>query len=202
MVALGTVAPWTVRNYVRFETFIPVSTNSGYNLLLGNSENARPNSGVNVDLTRYTLPAERMNEVERDDYFKRNAVRWVVEQPLSALRLYARKVLNYFNFRNQLATSSESSSSRDLVMFITYYPLLALSIVRLFFRKRYTLSKREVLLYIFYFGNAFLSAVFFTRLRFRIPFDFVLIAIASIFLGNLARSCFDSTAKNEQTDAV
>ncbi|MCI5221223.1 MAG: hypothetical protein D3924_00715, partial [Candidatus Electrothrix sp. AR4] len=43
------IIPWTVRNTRVLGGFTPVSTNSGVNLLLGNSENTGPNSGVNVD---------------------------------------------------------------------------------------------------------------------------------------------------------
>lgn len=179
------ISPWSVRNYIHFKSFIPISTNAGINLLLGNSENTTPISGVNVDILKYTNKVTDLNEVERDSYYKRKAIEWVIQNPLSALKLYFGKVLNYFNFRNELATKSESSIFRNFVLFITYYPLLLISVLRLFFFKQYPISKSEIVLYILYFGNAFFSAIFFTRIRFRIPFDFLLIAIVSIFIGNL-----------------
>ena len=40
-------------------------------------------------------------------------------------------------------------------------------------------------LYIIYFLNAFLSAIFFTRIRFRIPFDFVLIILVAMILSDI-----------------
>ena len=109
-----------------------------------------------------------MNEVERDTYFRRSAINWVVEHQSAALNLYIQKVLNYFNYHNELATKSESSSFRDLVLFFTYYPLLVLSILRLFFSKQYPMSRREIILYLFYFGNSFLSAIFFTSASFLV----------------------------------
>lgn len=54
------VAPWTLRNAHVFNAFIPLSTNSGINLLLGNSENTEPNMGMNVDVSRYVEDAKGM----------------------------------------------------------------------------------------------------------------------------------------------
>jgi hypothetical protein len=70
----------------------------------------------------------------------------------------------------------------DWVVALTYYPLLLLALVRLAAFRRYPLERAESLIYLLYFVNAIVSAVFFTRLRFRIPFDFVLIAINAVFL--------------------
>jgi hypothetical protein len=51
--------------------------------------------------------------------------------------------------------------------------------------RRYPCSRVEWLLYAIYFGNGVLTAVFFTRLRFRMPFDLLLVAIDSAFLARL-----------------
>jgi hypothetical protein len=189
------ILPWTARNYMQFKAFIPVSTNSGVNLLLGNSENTKANSGVNVDISRYYIVAISSNEVERDTIYKQKAIEWITNNPVPALKLYILKVLNYFNFRNELFVKSESSIRRDATLFITYYPLLLISILRLLYTKRYPITRSESLLYLLYFGNAFISAIFFTRIRMRIPFDFLLICIDALFLGRL----MDSFRKSQNT---
>jgi hypothetical protein len=84
-------------------------------------------------------------------------------------------------------------------MFLTYYPLLALSLVRCALWRRYPFSSAELLLYALYFGNALLSALFFTRIRFRIPFDAVLIVCDAALLGHLAASW---TSRREGTAAA
>lgn len=182
------ISPWTLRNALQFKRFIPVSTNSGLNLLVGNSETTTAKSGVNVDISSQMASAASMNEVARDDYFKRAAVEWVVTHPFRALALYARKVTHYFGFRDVLFVRAEESTLRNTILFIIYYPLLALALIRLALWRRYPFSRTEFLLYVFYFGNAFLSAIFFTRIRFRIPFDALLIGITAIFLGRLCAS--------------
>jgi hypothetical protein len=46
--------------------------------------------------------------------------------------------------------------------------------------------------HLLYFGNAFMSAIFFTRVRFRIPFDFLLIFLAAVFVGRLIETIADA----------
>ncbi len=180
LVSVSLVIPWTVRNHRQFHAVIPVSANGGLNLLLGNSPNTTATSGVNVDISEYTKQTEGMNELEKDNFLKKCAVDYIKAHPGDALWLYARKVAGYFHFRNKLFTQAESSILKDLVMAVSYYPLLLLALGRLAWWRRYPLTATEIVLCVLYFGNAFLSAVFFTRIRFRIPFDALLIVLAAL----------------------
>ena len=82
-------------------------------------------------------------------------------------------------------TKDEALAIRDIFMLITYGPLLLTFIVRLLFSRKFRLSALEVLLIILYIGSALSSALFFTRIRFRIPFDFLLIMLVAIFVGGI-----------------
>ena len=183
--AVLVLAPWTVRNGIRFKTFIPVSANSGLNLLLGNSLRTEADSGVNVDISNYLQEAAGMSQIEQDKFFKHCALAFIEQHPAAALKLYLGKAANYFNYRNRLYTQSEGSGFRDLVLLLTYYPLLLAALVRLCLYRRFRITLAEGFLYCLYFGNAFLSALFFTRIRFRIPFDALLIVLAAVFIGHL-----------------
>lgn len=186
--AVLAVLPWTIRNAIQFHELIPVSSNSGVNFLLGNSPVTGPNSGVNVDLSRYygLIPPQALgDEKTADNYFLRFALQWIISEPAAAARLYLLKTLNYFNFRNELATSGRGGGMVDVLLFFTYYPLLALAIARIAFRNKYPFTFTETLLYVLYFSNALVSAVFFARIRFRLPFDALLVIMVSIYLGHL-----------------
>jgi hypothetical protein len=177
------VLPWSVRNLVVMGAPVTVSTNSGRNLLLGNAEGTSMDSGTLVDLGEADVEALKLGEVERDRYYRDAALKAMCADPVGTLRLYGLKLLNYFNYRSGLATASEAAWWKDAVMLATYAPLLALLLIRLALARRFPLERVEWLLLVLYVGNAFLAAVFFTRLRFRIPFDWMLIALDVLFVG-------------------
>jgi len=189
------VLPWSLRNARVFGQFVPLATNGGVNLLLGNSEHSRPNAGINVDISRYRAQVQGLDEASTDRQLRRFAFEWMAQNPGRAVGLYLRKVLNYFNFRNELYVASERSRLKDAIVFVSYYPLLLLAVARLLFWRRQRLSATEVMLYLLYFGNAFISALFFTRLRFRVPFDVLLAVPAATALGLFVRTLRDRTAE-------
>jgi 4-amino-4-deoxy-L-arabinose transferase-like glycosyltransferase len=173
------VGAWTFRNYNAFNRIFMVSTNSGENLLLGNSEGTRPNAGTIVDISRYKEQAAGMGEADADAYYRDEALDWIRDNPGRAAGLYLQKVLNYFNFRNELVTQSEASPLRDLLVLLTYGPLLLILLARLALKRRFPLDPTEWLWIALYLLSALTTAVFFTRIRFRLPFDFLLILLAA-----------------------
>ncbi|MCX6842257.1 MAG: hypothetical protein NTX53_08255 [candidate division WOR-3 bacterium] len=179
------VGLWLVRNQRVLGAPI-LTTGGGITLLYGNSEKAGWNSGASTDISAYVPKDSGLNEVELDAYYQRQAIDFIRHNKGRAIRLYALKVLNWFNYRNDLAQKSESSRARDLLMLVTYAPLLLLFIARLLLAGRMRLSRLEVLLTILYVSNAFAYAVWFTRVRFRLPYDLLLIAVVALFIGNLA----------------
>ena len=96
------------------------------------------------------------------------------------MKLYLLKFLNYFNFRNTFWVESEFNFFRSVIMFITYYPLLLCLIFRLFYIHRQPLRHVEILFVLLYFGSAFFYSIFIPRIRFRLPFDVLLIAHVGI----------------------
>ena len=177
------VVPWTVRNYANFHVLVPVSANNGKNLFIGNSPVTTPTSGRTADVLPLCKGVHAgMTEYEFDTTMGNCAKVWIWQHPADAARLYVGKVVNYFNYRNEIATPGESTRWRDWLVFFTYYPLLLLALARAALAHRFPLRKEEALIYALYFLNVFASAVFFPRLRFRIPFDFLLIGINAAFL--------------------
>ncbi len=189
------IALWTARNYSVFNTFVLISTNSGYNLLLGNSENTSPNSGGTADLSQYWETAMRLglSELDTDKYFRTQAIQYMLENKPQVVQLYVSKVLNYFNYRNELYVKSEESSSNDLIMLLTYGPLLLLVVLRLIAFRRFPLSGFEWLLILIYLADAFSSAIFTTRIRYRLPFDLLLMVIAASFMARRLSRASDLT---------
>jgi hypothetical protein len=180
---LAAVAPaaWGARNAARLDAFVPVSTNGGLNLLLGNSPDATATSGVDVDLTRYqrVIDRRRLDEVEADEYQRDEAIEWMREHPGRASTLYVQKLANFFNFRNELATDGQRSPLVDLLSALTYYPVLIAFVARILACRRYPFRTGELMLVLAFFTYALVSAVFFTRLRFRVPVDQLMAVVAA-----------------------
>ncbi len=194
------IGTWATRNYLVFKTFVPFSTNMGINLLIGNSPHTTANSGVEVDLSSYRLHALNLTETERDAYFKAEAIKFITENKVTSIRLYLQKLFSHFNYQNKMATKDEKSSFKDLIMFITYYPLVALLLIRICFFRRYPISHFELYLLVIYVAGAFFLAIFFTRIRFRLPFDFLLIGIVASFLSKILNSIIRSKSTAVNSD--
>jgi hypothetical protein len=202
VVAFLLVGMWTTRNYLIYDSFVLISTNFGDNFIRGNSENTLPNSGPNVDISMYTSEIKGMDEIEVDKYLRAKAFEYIREHPDRSIKLYLLKALNYFNFRNNLVTSSEASQLRDLLMLLTYGPLLILFILRLFLVMRFKPGPFEILLITIYIINALYSAIFFTRIRYRLPFDLLLIMIVAIFSEKLITSFLHKYKENCEESAI
>jgi hypothetical protein len=189
------VLPWSVRNAVSMNSLVLITTGSGENLLLGNSPHTTPAGGAGTDISLYWEEAQRqnLNEIGRDRFYRNQALSYICENPAASVKMFLLKLLNYFNFRNQLVTASEASVTKDLVMLITYAPLLLGFFGSLFWQKWGRLTSLENLLAILYLSNGLVYAVFFTRLRFRLPLDGVLILLSASFLGKVIGSYCECT---------
>ena len=179
------VAPWTTRNYIVYHSFVPFSANFGMTLLYGNSENTTPNTGANTDISSYLQYTKGLNDVEKDKYLKSKAFEFILKHKKRTIKMYFLKLLNHFNYRNNLATAKETSKAKDMLMLITWGPLILLFLLRIFCLSVFKPARFETLLLILYFAYALFYAIFVTRVRYRLPLDFLLLVIVAIFLSNV-----------------
>lgn len=182
--ALLIISPWIIRNYFLFHKPI-LTSHTGLTFLYGNCEDARPTSYSNVDPIKYIPYYNKLSEVEKDQECLKAGLIWIKENKLKALKLYLGKVANYFNYKVKLKTESQESNIYNVVMALSYIPLLIFFLIRLLFYFILRPSAFEKLLISLYISNAFLLAIFLIRIRLRLPFDFLLIGIVSIFIGNI-----------------
>lgn len=204
--ALVVVGSWTGRNYATFGAFIPVSTNSGVNLWAGNSLYAEPNSGVMVAfppeyMARVRKDVKDLKEVGRRDYYRNEAMQFIKGNPSFFVTLYARKFLNYFNYHNKLA-GRQKKTSVDWIMLATYGPLLLLGVLRFLLAGYFRPTSFEWLCLSLYLGSAAVYALFFTRIRFRLPFDLLLIGVVAVFVGHLVQHWLAASSSQERAGPI
>ena len=195
LVAAGLVViAWTARNYLEFHRFVPVASNSGVNLMIGNSPHTLPYGGAgNVDIN--DLEKDRppnMDDFQADNYMRDQAVAWIKQHPGQALKLYVEKALNFFNVYNAYAKTSHTdiSPAKQLILAASYVLLLLLLAWRLCESGRFPLEAQEKFFLIIYVAAALTSAIFFTRIRFRIPYDFLIVTIVAMHLSRRLRGWF------------
>jgi 4-amino-4-deoxy-L-arabinose transferase-like glycosyltransferase len=183
-VVVAAVLPmaWAVRNTVQMEAFVPIATVDGVQLLNGNNAKARPDTGPTVDTSEYEEYADEqnMNEVDETSYYREVALTWIRDNPGDAASLYVGKLVQHFGYKDTLQTATESSSSRDLIVAVTYYPLLLLVGLRFVLARRYRLSPVEIVIVGWYIVNAFVTAVYFPRIRYRLSADIPLLVEAAV----------------------
>lgn len=177
------VLAWVVRNWIVFGEFIPISTSTGVNLLLGNNPNATADSGVNADIsaTLDKVYALGLSENGTSQTLVQEALQWMANNPSEAGALYVQKVLHYFVAYDTPATPGQGSPVLAVVAWAAWLGVLALAAVRWskWGRRHMQLLFVEwVMLWVF-LANSLVMAVFFTRVRFRTPLDsFVLVEAA------------------------
>ena len=87
--ALLLFAPWAYRSFVLFDRMVLVSANGGVNLWMGNNPES---TGGYMELPARQFP----NEVERDHYYGREAVNFILSHPLSYVKLSVRRVVTTY----------------------------------------------------------------------------------------------------------
>lgn len=204
--ALGAVliiSPVTLRNYLKGNDFVLIASQGGMNFYIGNNPQSDGASavlpgarstwwGLYEDGKRFaeeeTNRSLKPSEISRFWYIK--AVRSVVKEPFSFLRLMAKKFVLFWN-------GNELSNNRDLYFFARSAPLLKLLIWRFVIYFPFGLvaplalvgiilshkNAKEVLpLDIFLFVYMLSVVLFFVTARYRVPVIPVLILFSAYAL--------------------
>jgi hypothetical protein len=83
-------APWSYRSIALFDRFVLVSANGGVNLWMGNNPES---TGGYMDLPDKQFP----NEVDRDHYYGREAVRFILSHPIEYAKLSVRRATTTYD---------------------------------------------------------------------------------------------------------
>lgn len=102
------LAPWLIRNFVIHNQFVFISSTSGENLWRGNNMYATGTS-YDENMTRIFARAPQtfqekvfsMNEMEQQEFFKREALDFIRTNPGRAAELYVKKVYYFWWFSPQ-----------------------------------------------------------------------------------------------------
>lgn len=190
------VLPWTVRNYIIFGGFVPISNNGGFNLLIGNSSYA---TGRYINLNLETDQYD--NEFDMDQATRKMALEHIVRNPVKTVAKFLPKLyymycddLNalWWNLAGYRYTNSSPPAQKfrkdDLawvVLFQAYYFVLLTGAIgfvlfNYIFKKKTPYVHPLGLFIVIYFS--LIAMVFFGDSRFRLPVNPLLAMYFSAFL--------------------
>lgn len=89
LVLVTLVAPWAYRNYVLYDHFLPMSSNGGATLWMGN------HSGSNGSYSQLPQNVAGLNEYERDKKLKRDAIAYIKQEPLAFIVRTSKKFVTF-----------------------------------------------------------------------------------------------------------
>jgi 4-amino-4-deoxy-L-arabinose transferase-like glycosyltransferase len=185
LVALATVAPWTVHNYLATGEFIPVSVGGGREFLLGISPGATGSSQSRTALPDEVAAARpSMGKMEWDRFCYSEGLRYAKADPGRFAKLYGAKFLNLYRFYPNTMTSNEFTSTKtNLIAALSYGPILVLAIVGIWLERRRWVDYLPPLGAVAVFSLMY--PLFTTCVRYRLPIDAYLILFAAVALGAL-----------------
>lgn len=175
------ITGWMARNAGVLDGAWVLSSNSGINLLLGNAPGVTPATGTGLDLTPYAETTRGMGELEADRTFRAIALAWIRAHPAEAAWLYLGKLAYWLAPSNRLTTAAEEGRTRDALAAAGWLGLLLAVSVGTIRVARTGRSSTRLLLASWgaWLAAAAVYAVFFTRVRFRVPFDVLLVPIGA-----------------------
>lgn len=179
------MAPWWVRNYVVFDTFVPFTTTSAKNLYLGNNLNNK--TGGNDQRIDWEsdfvnkLTGSEYNELEIDKAFKERAIYFMATYPEKTIHLMYLKFKRFYNiFPN--APSFNKGYYKWIAM-LSYGSVFLLFIFSVFYNFSYLRALAPIYLLFGYF--TLLHIVFIASLRYRLPLEPFMILLASQYVAQI-----------------
>lgn len=193
------LGPYLWRNHTKVHPGIYFSLNSGMNLLLGNSPETTATSGVHVSSANKSRAASvHLGEYESNRILVQKALENIKSNPAHYAVLYLKKFFCGFNNSADTCTDTPSGSKIKTALAWIVYVVLAGGAL-LGFRSvwkgapGFSAQQTELLRVVFlviavaYLMNIAGYAIFFTRLRFRVPLDLLLALPAAFGYGSLLR---------------
>ena len=174
------ISPWMIRNYSRLGIF-NLSTNGGRNLWLGNNEKATPHTGSNLPPTKEIEEQlnQAQNEVQKDQVYSRAAWEFIRNHPQQTAILFIKKSLAFWRWDPSPTTDGYVKQNKLLwwISVLSFGPIFLLSLFGFAFSSP-KVKKATMLFWLYAAAFTFLHAVYFPKVRFRLPLDQFLMVMA------------------------
>ncbi len=200
IMSLIILTPWTIRNYNIHKKLIPITTQFGVNLWIGNNPHATGTDYFKIKsiekeeyiLMTHTLPfnvqdsLSKIPEIERTYFYLNEALNFIIREPLKFIGLIFKKFYYYFWFAPSGEYSSKDLEKFRILFYIFYLPNFILGMAGVFLSMR----NRENVLFII-FSLFFISCIYiFTHvglIRYRMPVELYLLIFSAYFVASIRK---------------
>lgn len=217
LVAVGmalAIGPWTVRNAIHLDTFVPIATNGGQTLWSGHNPSATGGATyAPASLSPETDdPESPEHAIERDRILRREALEYMIENPRRELELIPLKLVHLSRgdsavvepWLNRVApgdpkpVTGNSLVVMSAILDFAWYALLVLTAIAIALFRRH-LWAQPVLRGVLVLGIVALvlyGFVFYGNPRYRAPLEPLMIMLAASLLARLGTIRHSATANS------
>lgn len=185
------ILPWTVRNYLVYDAFLPLNSNVGWALYAAN----HPQQGYRFEpLNLPSVPAEwaGLNEAELNTRLTAEGIRFVLEEPGRFLAQTLDRFRNYYRFWPEPTSATISNISR-VFSYGLYLPFMLWGLFcsfRLLRRPSAAHAPQDgrliALLYLYVFTYSAMHLLTWAMHRYRLPVDAVMLVFVGLAWVDLA----------------
>ncbi len=189
VLSILTILPWTVRNYVVFDAFIPISTKGGYVFYGANNPDAM--GGQREEFPPWLAD---LSEPQRDHEYYRRALNWIRTNPGDFFKLLPKKLSRLWSPLSVSSFEEPLKTRFDPVIYPLWVVFLGLSAIGLILMARDE-SEAMLVLVIPLIATNIASLGFFGSTRYALPMVPPLILFAASALNSivphvLGRTCY------------
>ena len=204
------ILPWTVRNYVAFDQFVLLNTNSGYAFYWGNHPIygtqfipiLPEEMGTYLDLLPRDLLRQNLSEAGLDTALLKRALSGIAADPVRYVQLSVSRIPPYFNFWPS-ADSGLFSNLTRVGSFGLFLPFMLAGLIRTLTYKygswRVWLASPFALVYLFILVYTGIHVLTWTLVRYRLPIDAFLLMFAALAIFKLVEWLSTVRAKPAQS---
>lgn len=166
-------SPWLIRNYLVFNSFVPMTTNGGFNFLMGNHKNSFGNINFN-----FNYDFKNVNEADESKKAYLQGLKDLLDNPLRSLGLIPLKLFHTFKRGDIYITYSLKKTENNLSPFfisliftlnnIFFSFVLFVGTLKAIIRRKF--DYREKFLFYILFAFLIVCVIYVGNERYILPF--------------------------------
>ncbi len=198
-VILAMIIPFTIYNYIRFERFVLLNTNSGYAFFWANhpiyGTHFLPILPPEMGSYQSLIPNELRNldEAALDQALLKRGIQFVLDDPVRYILLSLSRIPVYFMFWPSKDSGLISNISR-VASFGLLWPFMLYGLIRSIYNEKPSLidhlASPTFLLILFILLYSLIHLLSWALIRYRLPVDAVLIVFAGLSFVDLSQHVY------------